>query len=77
MNNTFLDDREKMIDFYGLTKSEFLKSYSYLTESEYDATKKIHSKLCKLWKKYDLQTFEEKAAEVATLNEIEIFLESA
>ena len=38
MNNTFIDDKEKMRDFYELTKEEFLASYSYLTEEEYDAT---------------------------------------
>ena len=39
MNNTFLSDEEKMRDFYELTKEEFLASYSYLTEEEYDATR--------------------------------------
>lgn len=34
----FSDDKEKMIDFNILTKDEFLKSYSYLTEQEYDKT---------------------------------------
>lgn len=34
----FYDDEDKMIDFFNLSKSEFLKSYSYLTEAEYDAT---------------------------------------
>jgi hypothetical protein len=37
----FTDDAEKMRDFYFLTKDEFLASYSYLTEEEYDATAKI------------------------------------
>ena len=37
----FTTDWEKMRDFHKLTKEEFLKSYSYLTESEYDATAKI------------------------------------
>lgn len=32
------DDGEKMRDFFDLTKDEFLESYSYLTEEEYDAT---------------------------------------
>jgi hypothetical protein len=41
MNKTnFLDDDEKMADFKILTKEEFLTSYSYLTEQEYDNTKK-------------------------------------
>ena len=34
----FVDDGEKMRDFFDLTKEEFLSSYSYLTEEEYDAT---------------------------------------
>lgn len=34
----FLDDDEKMRDFFILTKEEFLASYSYLTEEEYDDT---------------------------------------
>ena len=36
----FLDDIEKMHDFRILTKKEFLQSYSYLTEQEYDNTAK-------------------------------------
>ena len=35
---SFIDDEEKMRDFKELTKEEFLFSYSYLTEEEYDAT---------------------------------------
>lgn len=34
----FIDDGEKMRDFFTLTKEEFLDSYSYLTEEEYNAT---------------------------------------
>ena len=34
----FTDDAEKMYDFYILTKEEFLKSYSYIKELEYDLT---------------------------------------
>lgn len=34
----FADDEEKMVDFKILTKEEFLFSYSYLTEEEYDMT---------------------------------------
>ena len=36
----FTDDKEKMRDFSELTKEEFLESYSYLTEEEYELTKK-------------------------------------
>jgi len=35
----FCDDKEKMKDFHLLTKEEFLKSYSYLTELEYNLTR--------------------------------------
>jgi len=37
---SFINDKEKMRDFYILSKIEFLKSYSYLIELEYDLTKK-------------------------------------
>ena len=37
-NADFLTDEEKMRDFKALTKDEFLVSYSYLTEEEYDNT---------------------------------------
>jgi len=37
---SFITDKEKMRDFNILTKQEFLESYSYLTETEYDLTVK-------------------------------------
>ena len=37
----FYDDAEKMADCRMLSKEEFLKSYSYLTEQEYNNTKMI------------------------------------
>lgn len=37
----FFDDEEKMEDFYKLSKEEFLKSYSDLTEEEYNETLRI------------------------------------
>lgn len=37
-NTDFLNDEEKMRDFICLTKEEFLASYSYITEDEYDNT---------------------------------------
>ena len=37
---SFIDDKEKMKDFYILSKEEFLKSDSYLNEIEYDLTKR-------------------------------------
>ena len=35
---TFTSYYEKMRDFFQITKEDFLKSYSYITEQEYDAT---------------------------------------
>lgn len=40
-NSNFIDDEEKMRDFRTLSKEEFLKSYSYLTEAEYNNTKAL------------------------------------
>ena len=37
----FTTDKEKMRDYHLLSKDEFLKTYSYLDESEYDATAKL------------------------------------
>lgn len=37
----FIDDKEKMNDFDKLSKHEFLASYSYITEKEYNETKKL------------------------------------
>ena len=36
----FTDDKEKMKDFFYLSKERFLESYSYLTEEEYNLTLK-------------------------------------
>ena len=35
----FCDDAEKMLDFVKLNKNEFLSSYSYITELEYNITR--------------------------------------
>ena len=37
--DNFIGDYEKMRDFFELDKDQFLASYAYLTEREYDATK--------------------------------------
>lgn len=37
--NTFITDVAKMADFKVLTMEEFLNSYSYITEDEYEATR--------------------------------------
>lgn len=38
MNGSFIDDKEKINDIFNLSKEEFLNSYSYLTEEDYQAT---------------------------------------
>lgn len=38
MGNDFINDKDKMNDIFKLSKSEFLNSYSYLTEEDYQAT---------------------------------------
>ena len=35
MENSFIDDQEKMIDFFTMDKDDFLKFYSYLNEKSY------------------------------------------
>lgn len=37
--HSFIDDQEKMVDFFTITKKSFLSFYSYITEEEYEATK--------------------------------------
>lgn len=46
--NCFIDDYDKMRDFASLSKDDFLASYSYLTEVEYDATSKVVAELTEL-----------------------------
>ena len=41
-SGNFINDKEKMRDFKILSKEEFLSSYSYLTEAEYDNTMEIY-----------------------------------
>ena len=36
---SFIDDADKLRDFFQLSKDEFLASYSYLTEEDYEATR--------------------------------------
>lgn len=36
---SFIDDADKLRDFFKLTKDEFLSSYSYLTEGDYEVTR--------------------------------------
>lgn len=39
----FLNDNEKMRDFIRMSKEDFLRSYSYLTEYEYEATRNAYT----------------------------------
>lgn len=36
---SFIDDADKLRDFFKLTKDEFLASYSYLSEEDYETTR--------------------------------------
>ena len=40
----FCNDEEKMVDFKRLNKNDFLSSYSYITELEYNLTRKKYNK---------------------------------
>lgn len=42
----FIDDKEKMRDLFELSRDNFLKMYSYLTDEEYDNT------LDKIWEEF-------------------------
>lgn len=37
---SFINEQEKMIDFFTITKEKFLNFYSDITEEEYEITKK-------------------------------------
>ena len=43
--NSFLNDLNKYQDFRDLTKEEFLKFYSYLSEEDYKATEEHEKKV--------------------------------
>lgn len=45
----FMPDQEKMVDFFILSKEEFLASYSYLTDEDYEATVKEVIKTSGYW----------------------------
>lgn len=47
--NNFIDDQEKIEDILLLNKNEFLQSYSYLTEEEYNNTLKLIKGGIKTW----------------------------
>ena len=58
--NNFIDDDEKINDLFYLNKEEFLKSYSYITEEEYENTiEKMKSFIA--WRKTQAKREKEKA----------------
>ena len=59
----FIDDKEKMVDFVALTKEEFLETYSYLTEEEYDETANLLKDKVNIWYKENYN-FDELADEL-------------
>ncbi len=65
--SNFLSDADKMFDFQSLSKDEFLKSYSYLSEEEYDATQKAFKALDK-----DLVAKYKKAVAQAKKDKVEV-----
>ena len=44
-HSDFCDDEEKIKDFKKLSKEEFLSSYSYITEEEYNLTRMEQKKI--------------------------------
>jgi len=63
----FLSDADKMFDFQSLGKDEFLKSYSYLSDEEYDATQKAFKSVDK-----DLLAEFKKAVAKAKKDKVEV-----
>ena len=55
MGNIFINDHEKMIDFFILPKDEFLQFYGYLTEKDYDATVKDIVERSGYWNEFWLE----------------------
>lgn len=49
MGDHFMFDQDKMVDFFSIGKEDFLASYSYLTEDDYEATVKEVIKASAYW----------------------------
>ena len=56
---SFINEQEKMIDFFTITKETFLQFYSYLTEEEYEATRKDVLSRSGYWNRESLAEDEE------------------
>ena len=54
----FMPDQEKMVDFFILSKEEFLASYSYLTDEDYEATVKEVIKASGYWNPKSCEGFD-------------------
>lgn len=48
----FIDEHDKMIDFFFMSKEEFLRFYTYLTEDNYEQTKREVLKRSHYWNEY-------------------------
>ena len=56
---SFINEQEKMIVFFTITKETFLLFYSYLTEEEYEATRKDVLSRSGYWNRESLAEDEE------------------
>lgn len=54
MNNSFIEDEEKMCDFFSTKRKDFLKFYPHITEKEYNETIKNVLNLVDYWNKNHL-----------------------
>lgn len=55
---SFINDQEKMVDFFTIDKVDFLNFYSYLTDEEYEATKQDVLSRSGYWMRKHLQRTE-------------------
>lgn len=53
----FIGDKEKMHDFTRLTKEEFMNTYSYLTDVEYDNTECIYQEMLDVLEEVETKLF--------------------
>ena len=66
----FLSDEEKMYDFLRISKEEFLASYSYLTEEEYDATTEAYRALSQVLQDWNEEYKKESVSKSISLDDI-------
>lgn len=66
----FLSDEEKMYDFLRISKEEFLASYSYLTEEEYDATTEAYRALSQVLQDWTEEYKKESVSKSISMDDI-------